>query len=1207
MTVLQPSKNQISFWTQSGGDAASFAPGSAGSFIDGFFPGRVFPPHLELKKYFDDTLKRNIILELPPFAGKTTGAFFAAFLTAFEFGKNALLVYPSPEKRATAQKYLEFELEKRQYHRYELLCELNHKSFVTAEQSTSPQIYLTDVFSLHTNLLPRFKNFYFWHLMGLVALEDVDCYTYTFGANCAYLFRRLFARLQAFDATYKALCTCNPIENRREFISRLTSIEEKEFSEIINIKGAESPPFEVMHWYPPVSAVSYLPREHFRLEKNNFVDELRELIRFLLSNRKCVALLWSKTPVNEDDLANITAVESSQNQRAQLFSGRSLDRIRSQLLEKDMDWDHVDTFLIVGYSMPVRQYMQELRHMGISGGSPNLMIIYDKKNAGLQWEALDLLTSSKEQPFGGLTSRNIEIDISSDEIMVAHASRLSEENPDIDFERVKELFPETFVRLMRNGGAERKSSRFIFLNYGINFFPKSRRKESELYASETGYDLIENQQKLGFLPSNRVMADCFPRAILIYQDNNYRVLQVNHDNQQIILERFRGTDFICRLADYVISKEERLENIGLFQGHINVSRIFCTVSEKFIGTLTISNFEESVSDLKDSENGFPEANISGIRVDFSESDFSALLNSTSINPDNTPIKLNDFSFKILHTISHLLIEAARTEVALKIQDVQIVIQQRAEQVSEAGGDRTDAVLDEQMAFTRLYFLDISGNNIDFRNLFSSEGFIIGLLKKSYAMLTECPCHDGSGACIRHEFCNIPHCSQKLDKFGTMRFLGMLLGENGKIIDASQSEAWKTGADVRDNKGQLIHGGVFAQPDVKINRMSDVVKAVITNKGCLSIAEWYREDFMDAAFLAMQTGFCTGYTDPRNKIIHYRPGLIESLLYETMFHERFYNYQNMAGTFSSELKKFNWDDIDDQANIPYGGQLIVEGSATWFSMRMMEFFDMLDYMANIGRSHALQYRAGLLVMLKLEAEVGFEGVLQELKNGFEVTKFKQEYEREIISARDRYVNLDGTDAPPAETPQDAGEEPDEVTGEAEMDRNVTAPLVCLRPELNPLTSEDHYTNLQRLSFFQYHAARGDIIFEKAIAELSEGTCAHVPINELRRLACMRTSEQFLAFLRDLPEYNVVDRILAEMGIFGNIEEGNSLLCQSCRSNCPLLLACMLRGGRKWFEKIVCAIHPPPPPPRVSLWGRIMLWIRMLCQAIIRTIRNLFGRR
>ncbi|MBN1472957.1 MAG: hypothetical protein JW925_14375 [Syntrophaceae bacterium] len=1177
MYMIQPSSNQISFSKLfKGGDAAITSGKTAGDFIYGFFDGKIFSQHQELKKGLDDSSIKNIIFELPPFAGKTTGAFFAAFLTAFEQGRNVMMIYPSEEKRDIAFKYLERELERIQYSQYALLEVIDDKKLVSQDKFNTPLIYLTDVFSLHTNILPRYKLFSFWHLMGLVVLEDMDHYNYTFGANCAYLFRRLFAKLLTNSASYKRIFTCNPVNNRAGYIETLTGIPGEDFK-IINTNGSEKKSFEIMHWYPPVTTVNY-QTEGFVLQKEGFFKELENLIGMLMnSERKSIALLWGKTSVTEDDLANINGKFGAKVKVGQLFLGNSFDMIRRQLLEQNKDWDEIDCFLIVGYGMPIRQYMQELIHMGIPDkrdGKSNLIIIFDIKSPGLQWEIYGLLEKDKIDI--QLSSRNLDVNslkksFRSESLISNHVSYFVEENPGVDFDDAKAFFPEDYQTHFKEKQISRKTSRFIFLNHDIRHLPKSKRERSQLESGENLFALLMDQQVIGTLAENRIRAYCYPRAKLFYKAKKYTVASVDYRDRNVVLQTsVSDYDFVFRLANYTITvKDEAVQNNkGFFENNIMVAPLNCHIREIFLGRRNICVFNplDSGEELIEVSEGigFPETNISAVRIDF-----SGVMKLLKIHTEKQ-------SLKILHTIAHLLYEACRTELSFKPQEIQIAIHKTTQKEEDEKLEN-----DENLPYTLVYFLDITGENNDFRERIGGMG-LGDLFRKAYDMLTKCPCHDGSGACIQVEYCNILHGREQemLDKIGAMQLIGNLLRMKDRTIDVKQNENWKNGT------------GILTQHNNKINHMSALVKKVMVLKGGLQISDsdWYAEDFMDQMTIEMTGGNAPGYTDLDNRVIRYLPGLIEPRLYEVLFHERFHNYQFVRENLARSLLFFNWDNIDDPLNIPFGGMLIVEGSATWFAMRMMEFFDMINYMENIENSHILHYRAGLQVMLKMEKEVGFQGALQKLRTGFDTKKYEADYRGEILNARNLYVGNGGA----------------ENTGDQQQ---VVKRLACLRS--NELNNEDHLLNFQRLSFLQYYLVKGDIILEKAITELRQNSCAHVPLGQLRYLARMR-AEETIAFLNEL-EANVVpeaDRPLRKMGILGIIDGDDRVLCSGCDSKCPLLVACMMCGGRKWFEQFVLAIYPPLPQPvqphRRGVVRRVFSFFWNLFRSTIRAFINLFRR-
>jgi hypothetical protein len=801
-----------------------------------------------------------------------------------------------------------------------------------------------------------------------------------------------------------------------------------------------------------------------------------------------------------------------------LFIGNTIDEIRFQLITSDLDWNDIDIILIIGCIRPISQYLRDLRYCG---NENHTIIVYENQSPSLQYYAVNAIKKNKITIGTNFSHRGFSLNLEDSGIINSHLVFLSEEYPEIKTEDVKSIFLKEFAENFENQNRS-FTGKFLYLNKNIKFIPKTKRYNEQLInlPSESLFSLIliENGKKtqIGKIRENLVRAYCYPSARLDYKMKKYYVDSVNYGEKQVYLSKLLNTYLrTYKLADYKIEiiKNAYLNSFSEFGNNLRVNKGLYKTTETIWGIKKTDNYEK-FDELRKEKNSFENIELPVVELNLEP---SVLILDDKSNEESCR--------QILHTIAHLLIEAIRTDTYVNTDEIAIKI---------------DVKFDENESFVKIYFIDITGLNSDFRDQFQS-GNIRKLFEIAETILLQCPCDKGSKICIRIDYCNIPFCSQEinlLDKLSTLKVIGKLLERSPDVIEIRNK--WKKS----ENDIDVDTTGVTLSDAAKIAEIDKFACSIMQRKGLISFRPLYKLRFVTNAEIQEEKikSNNLSYTDHKNREILCRPGLWESLLYRTIFTERFHNYQycsnNGNRNLSNSLEYFNWDNIDDNENIPYIGHLFYEGSAIWFSMRMMEFFSDISFINEFQLYQTRIGIAGLKTMIEIEKNIGYYKTLQSLKRGF----VKQDYEN-ICNSTVQYQLNDYFENYRSQT-NNQGKQLDE--------------LVCLR-------KNDKLGNLNRVSYFLASLDLGtESLIQNGIKEIyNMKKFKHISRTDIEKNANMET----LKYINNITIQGVLSSIIGT-------NENNNLYCEVCNTHCNLFNACMINGGLKNFKDILLLLFPKP---------------------------------
>jgi len=911
-----------------------------------------------------------------------------------------------------------------------------------------------------------------------------------------------------------------------------------------------------MHWYPPVNSIENKTGKP-EINYEGYYKELNNLISGLMQTKKYVVILWERSVISDEDIANITNnfTVLQRDVTSELFIGNTLDEIRLKLVKEDMDFNDVDAFLLTGSRKPLAVYLEELKHVG----SPNhLVIVYNHQTPSLQYDACREVNDANREV--EISVKSLNLNLNDEKIIRNHKRFLKEEYPEIPNKTLQEFyFPKKFIELHTDEGVF--SYEYLFLNKDIKFLPKIKREYEQLLESSESslFTLIRSQigkhEEIGKLANYTVRAYCYPQAMFVYQNelgagkHNYRILNVDYENKKVFVEKLSAHYTVTyKISKYDINEElqedvSASEELSVFNGNIKVNKKYCKISETIFGTKQTNNFHEyQQNDYENPLTTFQDELLPVVKLKINTHIIEELLNRDKKKTDDKndtewKATVGSFAKKVLHSLAHLLFESIKTKHSFSTDEIKL-------EIKTSGNDESEQSVN-------LYFIDLTGMNESFLNQFMQSDSINELFKIAEQILLQCPCNKGSKACIQIDYCNIPHCIDNVqlnhihhDKLNVLRLVEFLLNREQEDIDLYLR--YKTIEKIWD----INKTGISYDHNHKMNELESFAKLIMEKKGGISFAG----DYYDSSFLLIGEFSKTSPTDgpptlgicrSASKQIMYAPGLPEIMLYETIFHERFHNYSRIEEkgerNLHPDLEYFNWDNIDDQKNIPYIGLLVVEGSASWFSLRMMEYFAAIDYIQDVSKTYILEYLTGLRLLLMIEREYGYNETINLLKSGFDITKYKNVYQTEI--QQQLYEHLNSSDS---------------------SNNNKTPDwLRCLK-------NSDNTTSTNRVSYYlrairdQSKAMEGLNVY--AGNKRPDKELRHIEERDIRSLAIMPSAE-----FTDDP---IIVSVLGSIGLSPGDAPDDALLCERCASRdvCNLFIACMINGGRRIFNNILIRKFP-----------------------------------
>lgn len=1111
--------DQISILSIVSGRAAEFNQVAwPSSFFAGLFGEGGFKHNFEVLRFLfsskDGRFKiepgKKLALELPQGGGKTRTAFAAAFLGAVENGGHALVVYPS--EAAARRAFAEF----REYLRglrltyLDIIYLLDDQHPHLGSRFYCPGILVTDVFNLHTHLLAEVLSREFYGALKLIVLEDLDKYRDEFGANCAYLFRRLLCRAECHGTPIALLGTMTPVRHKERRLKALTSFDDVQ---IVNVDSQKRVEHRWMTWHLPITAMEVDP---LNLKRSGFSDELSALVKGVLKQKACIVIYWKRAQLTSDEI-NKVRKEISPPDNQELFIGNDLENITQALRERGKSWGDVDAFLVIDNTDPLLSRLLELDHLGNDGSE---IIFFSSRTPSIQYQIYRQLDDPLFAGQPPLYPGDCRVRYPERNVTEKQADFLKEEMPNISPERLNKYFDDDFCVKFRSPARNARFGNYLFLNEGLAVYPKGNRSHEQLLHGddEAVFSLMLNDGNLlGKVDKCYVYAYCYKGASIAFLDKLFRIEGVDYGRRRISAVQIPDYSPTTKIATYAVRGEVgAARSLNYFGDLISIGSSPRPVSERILGCKSGPNIQSYEQD------GFIDEEMPVLTIDFSKLPLeryrSQILDKLrgETGQDETWVS----QYNLIHTMGHLLLEMARTLTRVEVEAVKFAID-----------------IDDADHICRLHIIDLSGQQKDLFEIL--ENMLVDLFRMAFEVLRECPCNRGTSVCVHVDYCNIPRCHDQTEKLPVLVVMGHILAAAGDRIDIERILHHKVYDRIIDPEGEgrslialgpgqapeagaIITQGILRDQVYKLNQMESRVKGILSQKMLIDIP---KEEYYDSFFMTRERmhdltqifGVCPlGTTDLRGRNINYMPGLNESVLYQVMFHERFHNYQQIDGNFSHDvLTFFDWLDVDNVRSIPFGGLLVVEGSAQYVTVRGMEFFDYIEDMEFVSQISMLEYRSGINMFFNMEKDLGYFGILDILKTGFDIAAYKECYYPEIYRRIEALIRA--------------------------------APLQLRCIQQNNTLGSRHGNRLSY--FFQ----RGRLNYLERAQRISRYSHGRLTVEQAMALAASPAPNVLAPQFRDVwLQFGLWDTGWREAG-------RDNPICASCQSGCTFHDACMLNGG------------------------------------------------
>jgi hypothetical protein len=174
--------------------------------------------------------------------------------------------------------------------------------------------------------------------------------------------------------------------------------------------------------------------------------------------------------------------------------------------------------------------------------------------------------------------------------------------------------------------------------------------------------------------------------------------------------------------------------------------------------------------------------------------------------------------------------------------------------------------------------------------------------------------------------------------------------------------------------------------VKFREIRNKILNILKMKAGMIIRQPYQEKFMsdDDLKWISASGLC--HVD--QKTIYIKGGYTEATLIDICAHEYIHNWQ-FENNMNPVYMYFNEHNIDDEANIWFGGKMFVEGQANFGAAKVLDYYGLREMVYRDEVEGYAQYREGFILLNEMEKKYGLHklnSILREAKfeNGEQIT-------------------------------------------------------------------------------------------------------------------------------------------------------------------------------------------------------------------------------
>ncbi len=609
-----------------------------------------------------------------------------------------------------------------------------------AIQQRAPNILLTNPEMLHLSFLLWHEKWQrVWSSLRYIVIDEIHSYRGVFGANMAYLLRRMQRMARHYGSDPQFICCSATIANPRELCERLTG----QPFEVVNRDGSRHSGKLFVLWNPVRTDANQTgeQRSYIRESVDLFVNCLEQgqhVIMFTRARQLTERML--RMAQKNEKACSPLPVRSYRagylpRERAAIEAGLKTGEIKGVIattaLELGIDIGELDVAIISGYPGSMMSVWQQAGRAGRRDHDALIFLVASQN-------PVDQYLVHHPKTFFSQNTEKAIIDLTNPYIRIKHLACAARELA-FTQQEITGLSPEdqALLDLLQQRGLLRTHSQALSYD--------KTRKEIHLQISlraagqQTFRILDGNRNEIGFIEPPNVFRETHPGAIYQHQGDNYRVTHLDLYRKTV---RVRP-EHVPHYTRPIIASDLRVE-------HIWASRWLLPEKEwgrAFLGEVLV---RETVS-------GYMEIALTN-ELDVKR---VALDNPLRTNLHTTAmwLELDQSFFEIdtelwrsgLHAIQHLLADLLPLIIMCDRRDV-------------------DNYLQISLSTASLFLYDAYEGGMGFAE--SAYNHLEKLLWLALETVRKCPCAEGCPGCIQSSFCR--RWNQELNKRAAISILERLL-------------------------------------------------------------------------------------------------------------------------------------------------------------------------------------------------------------------------------------------------------------------------------------------------------------------------------------------------------------------------------------------------------------------------------------------------
>ena len=918
---------------------------------DAVFAGRL---HKHQRKVLDllsgsGGVVRHAALTTAIGSGRTSVSHLAAIDVVLRRRGHVLIVHPEPELGRAAHTRFCDRLRSRQW---------DSLVGVAARWSDEPgatwhngkdgadmrigdaDILATDVHALDRFLLPEHdQHRELFQRLSLVVAENMEKYSGIFGADASLVFRRLRRVAKHHGAEPHVLAIGPRTEHHENFVSRFFRFQPHEFDAtwIVSADHRGKKQKEVIFWNPELYHGQQLAAQaRPRLHRRSCINQARKVLGTLLGAGYRSVLLNHSVPVCHSDIDDtadhVSSLIGDNLASPQILIGASAETVLcsgsdGQGISVPAQWDAA---ILTGLPSRWAAAMHDLEHLGDERDGDRAYIVVVLPDRPL---AQYLGRHAPETLTGGTRIGETLLPLSNPVVQEHHLIRALSEIPaseddieewfgDAGINALQELKERKAVERVRQAALIPEPGEDSHFGYEKQLRSVGAQLNRRLGQAEWAVKLDGMKLPGMLIEAEDIGWRAYKGAAIVKNNQRYEVEEIDLDKKEVHLLKLGEAVTTERVFSEVTLRElEHDEHAEQAAYHLETGgRPIRThgprgmeVQEKIAGyhRYLAHTFDHRMY----KKYGTP----------FSRSGDGGFL--TTVLTISVPEIENAV---VWHTIAHLV----RAVLPLFVNDADI----HAEVIEKDG---------------KLVVYDAGAGGTGVARWLSRENHLTDVLRKAFALLSECPCKSGCGACT-----TIHNCRQRLtndlcgvDKLGALKLLGEVLNEDTRDAVAHRETPIESVEQVRKTIQYPIVHYIFPQKlGIEILEPADLV-------------------IDDTTMPANLLGAYYGVEDQ----VRVRPCPFQDMI-AIIAHEYAHNWQ-WRGRNRMDPK------LRDPKHVTYfGGRLIVEGFAQWVEYKVSEYYGFKERMEEIKFRHFGEYLEGYHLLSWLDENFGAAKVLSFVRSG-----------------------------------------------------------------------------------------------------------------------------------------------------------------------------------------------------------------------------------